>query len=526
MFLFLFMSGYVLVTRQLERADYTFAAEASVYEVSIREKPEVKERSILCRVVLTREWRNDTLMACPGEKQFLFYFPKDSVATALQRGARLWVHTRLSPPANNGNPDEFDYVRYLRRKRVAGTAYIASGHWRTAGQDSLRSFRQAALDRRGQVVNLYRNLGFEGDELAVLSALTVGYKDELSDDIVETYSVSGASHVLALSGLHIGFIYALLLFVCRPLWRRWRCIKPLLLLLVVAFLWGFAFLTGLSSSVVRSVVMFSLLAAASLQPEKPLTMNTLAATAFLMLLYNPVWLFDVGFQLSFAAVASILLLQPRIYSLWRVENRLLRYLWSLITVSVAAQAGTAPLVVLYFSRFSTHFLLTNLWVIPMVSLVLYAAVALLVLTPLPVWQQTFAAVVRDLVSLQNEVLRWIERLPYSSMDGLWMDVCEVLLCYLLLILGYQAFVRRTFRPLALFLGMVLLAVGYHSASVLLYAPRKSIQFYNVRGCPAVHCLTESSRSYWSAQTVCRIRPVCAARFLLIGIACGWKSRNG
>lgn len=493
--LFFFGVGHASLVRQLERVDYVFSGEASTCEVYISEEPEAKERSVLCRVLLTKELRGDTLLPCPGEKNLLLYFPKDSVAAGLCRGMRLWVHARLSPPANNGNPDEFDYVRYLKHKGVAGTAYVASGHWRVMGMDDGRSLRQTALDCREKVVELYRDLGFGGDELAVLSALTVGDKEELGDDIVETYSVSGASHVLALSGLHIGFIYALLLFVCKPLWKRCRYLKPFLLLLIVAFLWGFAFLTGLSSSVVRSVIMFSLLAVASLQPEKPLAMNTLAATAFLMLLYNPVWLFDVGFQLSFVAVAAILVFQPRLYSLLKVENRWLRYVWGLVTVSVAAQIGTAPLVIFYFSRFSTHFLLTNLWVIPMVSLVLYSAVLLLLLTPFPAWQQAFSVVVKELVHTQNEVLRWIEHLPYSSLDGISTDVWEVLLFYLLLGLMGYALMRRTPRNVCLFLLVMLLAVSYHSALMVLHVPQRSIVFYNVRGCPAVHCMTDGSKSW-------------------------------
>ena len=227
--------------------------------------------------------------------------------------------------------------------------------------------------------------GVSGDELAVLSALTIGDKEELSESIVETYSVAGASHVLALSGLHIGFISALLLFVLSPLWIRWRFLKPFLFLSVILLLWGFAFLTGLSSSVVRAVVMCSFGLLSMLIPAcRKLTLNTLGVTAFLMLLFNPVWLFDVGFQLSFSAVAAIVLLQPGLYGLLSVKNRLLRKAWGLVTVSVAAQIGTAPLVMLYFSRFSTHFLLTNLLVIPLVSLIVYAAVILLVLTPFPV----------------------------------------------------------------------------------------------------------------------------------------------
>lgn len=122
--------------------------------------------------------------------------------------------------------------------------YVASGHWRVTGRETCLTFRQVALGYRERVVGLYRGLGLEGDELAVLSALTVGDKEELSDDVVETYSVAGASHVLALSGLHIGFIYALLLFVCKPLWKRWRRLKPVLLLLILAFLWVLLFSRG------------------------------------------------------------------------------------------------------------------------------------------------------------------------------------------------------------------------------------------------------------------------------------------
>jgi competence protein ComEC len=162
---------------------------------------------------------------------------------------------------------------------------------------------------------------------------------------------------------------------------------------------------------------------------RKLTLNTLGVTAFLMLLFNPVWLFDVGFQLSFSAVAAIVLLQPGLYGLLSVKNRLLRKAWGLVTVSVAAQIGTAPLVMLYFSRFSTHFLLTNLLVIPLVSLIVYAAVILLVLTPFPVLQQLFADVVEIPLRMQNALLRWIEQLPLASIDRIWVDIWDVFLFY-------------------------------------------------------------------------------------------------
>lgn len=493
--LFLWGVGYQLVSWQLEQTEYTFSNKEVVYKVRIQEEPEVKERSMLCRSVLMDEYRLDTTLNYGQGDLFLLYFPKDSLTSSLSRGDQLLISARLSPPINNGNPDEFDYARFLKHKGITGTAYVAVGHWKVIGHDSLRTFRQVALDCREKVVACYRNLGFSKDELAVLSALTVGDKEELSDDIVETYSVTGASHVLALSGLHIGFIYALLYFLFGILWKRWKYLKPFLLLCIILFLWGFAFLTGLSSSVIRSVIMFSFLAVACLQPEKPLTLNTLAATAFLMLLYNPLWLFDVGFQLSFSAVAAIVVIQPKLYAIWKVKNRFLSYVWGLITVSVAAQLGTAPLVMLYFSRFSTHFLLTNLWVIPMVSLIMYSAVLLLVLMPFPFVQQAFAEVVEILVRTQNNVLHWIEQLPFASIDDIWVDVWGVVLFYLLIVMVYRVFLRCTARNAYWCLGVLLALFSYNTASILFFAPRRSFVFYNVRGCPAVHCMAEGSHSW-------------------------------
>ena len=482
-----FCLGAGLSIHRLSQTDFPFSQTPVVYQAVIREKPEVKERSILCR--------SEIKEASGKERTFLLYFSNDSLTSTLKRGDKLWIYTRLMPPVNNGNPDEFDYYRYLKRRGGAGTAFVSANHWQSCGNDSVRTIRQMALDCREKVIGLYRDLGFRTDELGVLSALTVGDKEELSERIVETYSVSGASHVLALSGLHIGFLYALLFWLLRPLWQRCPSFKFYGLLVIVILLWGFAFITGLSPSVVRSVVMFSFLAFSCLQPEKPLTLNTLAATAFLMLLYNPAWLFDVGFQLSFAAVTAIVLIQPKLYGLIKVKSRPARYVWSLMTVSVAAQIGTAPLVIFYFSRFSTHFLLTNLWVIPMVSLILYSAIIMLALMPFPFLQQSFASVVEWLLQCQNSVLYRIEHLPFSSIDGIWLDLWEVLLLYLVLVLFLRSSHLRTARSLYLSLFCLFGLVAYHSTAAIINRPQRSIVFYNIRSCPAVHCLWDANHSW-------------------------------
>ena len=495
--------GFALMSRQLLKTEFAFPDQPSAYRAQLCEHPAVKEHSVQCKVLIEGH-------------RFLLYLPKDSTAVALRRGDGVWVYARFAPPVNSGNPDEFDYARYLRRKGYSGTAVVADGHWRKSGHDVSRSLQQAALDCRDRVVDAYRRAGLKGDGLAVLSALTVGDREALDDGLVETYAATGASHVLALSGLHIGFLYVLLRWLLLPLWRWGRGSKLLGILLAVSCLWAFAFVTGGSSSVVRSVIMFSLLALAELQSEKPLSLNTVAATAFLMLLFRPAWLFDVGFQLSFAAVTAILLLQPRLAACWQPENRFLRGAWGVLTVSAAAQVGTAPLVMLYFSRFPTHFLLTSLWVIPVVSVVLYAAVALLLLAPFPLLQHWLAEAIEALVRVQHAVLRWIEQLPFASVEGIWADVWDVVLIYLFFCAAYRCLHRCTVRNAYQALFALLLAVSYHTAFRVLDAPRRGIVFYNVRGCPAVHCLSDGSHSWLvcadSLPDTSRLRRVLASHW--------------
>lgn len=355
--------------------------------------------------------------------------------------------------------------------------------------------RNIANSYREKIISLYRELGFNGDELAILSALTIGDKTELSESIRESYSVAGASHILALSGLHIGLLYTLLFFILQPVAKRGnagRCLRSFFLIIL---LWTFAFFTGFSPSVVRSVTMFSILALADMFGRQSFSLNTLAATAWFMLLCNPAWVFDVGFQLSFVAVTSILLIQQPIYHLFTIKGRIGKYVWGLMSVSIAAQLGTAPLVIFYFSRFSTHFLLTNLVVIPLVTIILYVAVFMLLLTPIS-WIQTYVAEgVKKLLEILNLFVRWVEQLPYSSIDGIWLYQLEVLGIYVSLFLLFYYYMNRRYKKLITCLSFILLLAVCHVAMSWIDRPQSSLVFYNVRGCPAVHCIGSDGHSW-------------------------------
>ena len=493
-----FAGGWTGITWQLRQTQYTFPDDDVIYRALITDIPQPRERTSLCRVLVKEYY--DSIGSHPVERKAILYLKQDSAAACLKSGDELLVSTRISPPANQKNFDEFDYARYLMRRGISGTGYVAAGKWitlrsvQTNGAIHLR-LRCLADSYREKVIALYRQLGFTGDELAVLSALTIGDKTELSESVRESYSIAGASHILALSGLHIGLLYAFLFFILRSVARKGRtgrCVRSVSLLVL---LWAFAFFTGLSPSVVRSVTMFSILALADVFGRQPFSLNTLAVTAWFMLLCNPAGLFDVGFQLSFLAVASILLIQRPVYRLFTVRNRVGKSVWGLMSVSIAAQIGTAPLVMFYFSRFSVHFLLTNLLVIPLITIILYAAIFMLLLTPFS-WLQIWAVVgVRKLLEGLNLFVRWVEQLPCSSVDGIWLYQLEVCGIYVFLFGAVCYCLHRRLRNLLFCLLSVLLLSIYHVTMVWIDRPQRGLAFYNVRGCPAVHCI-ESSGDSW------------------------------
>lgn len=492
--LFLFVLGACWLNVRLQQTVFEFSSEPAIYRVTITERPEEKERSVLCRAQVF-EQRDSSAIKKLSPRSVLLYFALDSAGKTIRRGDELLVSTRLALPMNNGGAEGFDYRRYLIHKNISATGFVSAGKWQPVAHRASNSISNSALDCRDRLLERYRELGFEGDNFAVLSALTLGYKDELSEAIRESFSVSGSGHLLAISGLHVSFLYVLLLFLLNRLPGSSTAVNLIRLGVVISALWGFAFLTGLSPSVVRSVIMFSLLAMSRFFTGRPVAMNTLCVAGFGMLLYNPCWLFDVGFQLSFVAVASILLIQPWLYRKLVLRNYFLDKLWGVTTVSVAAQIGTAPLVLLYFSRFPVHFLLTNILVIPLVTVIIYVAIFMLVCSLVPVVGGVVAYGLNVLLNLLTGTVRQVEALPFASVDRLWVYHLEVLLFYLALFLFGWYVVRRRPRFLLACLSTVLCISCYHVYMRDVDRPQQSLVFYNVRNCPAVHCILPDGRSW-------------------------------
>lgn len=488
----LFFCGIFVVEGYLQNVYTTYPVRESVYRIMVTSPPIIKKHSVQVGSRVVEIIDNGHSRAIEG--QAILYFPKEILASRWERGDVVLVSTRLAPPVNSGNPDAFDYHRFLFRKGIGAMGYVGSGRWKKIGHIVDDSFANRALQYREKVLSIYRSFHWEEDVFSVVSALTVGYKDELSTDIRETYSVAGASHVLALSGLHIGFLYMLLLFLMKPM----ECTPTTRMIrsaIIVILLWGFAFFTGLSASVVRSVIMFSLFAVAHALKRESFSLNTLAAAAFFMLLIFPEWLFDVGFQLSFCAVASLLLFEPYLRQIIKTRTWVGKKLWQLITVTLAAQIGVAPLVLFYFSRFSVYFILSGLVVIPLVSVIMYVAVGLLACTFFVPLQNIVAIALQWMVRMLNDFLRWVEHLPWASWDNAYVFLPELIFSYLLLSILFMFLSSRNIKHLYVFLAGFVFMIGIHTYYYHSNMPRNSIDFYNIRTCPAVHCISSEKKSW-------------------------------
>ena len=284
------------------------------------------------------------------------------------------------------------------------------------------------MQQREKLLARFSENGIDGDAYAVVAAMSLGDKSALTRDLKDTYSVSGASHVLALSGLHLGIIYMLFsLFLPR---RRWPALSQLVIIL---FIWAFVFLVGMSVSVVRSAMMLTVYGLLSIGNRDKMSINALAFTAIVMLMWNPSWLFDVGFQMSFMAVLAILLFVPLFEDVFSaeylMEHRWIKRIWGLVTVSCSAQLGVAPLIAFYFGRFSTYFLLTNFIVIPAAMIILWLSIVVLVFPSL-------AYILLYIVELLNVALSRIAAIPGASIDGLHPSVLQVVLVYILIFCSY------------------------------------------------------------------------------------------
>ncbi len=346
-------------------------------------------------------------------------------------GQLLWVKKSPEPIPPPINPHEFDYRFFLARKGIFYRQFLSSNY--VALDSSSSKFDYLLSHVRFGIASLLRDKIPDKESEQIALALLLGQKQNLDPAIREGYTQVGVMHILAVSGLHVGIIYALFLMLVKPLKlpKKWLHVY---FLAVIFLIWVYAFLTGLSPSVVRAATMFSLLSLGQMRERKPSIFNILAFSAILMIVIDPEVIFEVGFQLSYLAVAGIVLIQPLILNWWLPPNRFWEYVWQLISVSLAAQLATFPLSIFYFHQFPTYFLLGNLIVIPISFLIMQVGVPLMIFGWIPYLGEALGWILSKLIYLQNFIIHLIKMIPGGKLEHLTITLSTMILIWVLLLI--------------------------------------------------------------------------------------------
>ncbi|PWJ58972.1 competence protein ComEC [Dyadobacter jejuensis] len=337
------------------------------------------------------------------------------------------------------NPFQFNYAQFLKNKGIYFTDYIRGPSLVVIDIPYHRGLKHWALEVSSWTDLTLRTNLQDDRSYGLLKAMLLGRRDDLRSDQIRDYTVSGAVHILSVSGLHVGILYlflsALLGWIKR--WRWGHFIYLVLMLLVLGF---YAVLTGLPDSVVRATLMFSIFLLAQVFQRKQASVNSLAIAALLLLIWDPRALHHVGFQLSFLAMLGILLFYNPLYRLWGPENAVVRFIWQVTCLSVAAQLGTFPLSVFYFHQFPVYFWLINPFVILLTEFLLQSTLGLLFFEVfhLEVLSGIAGFWVGWSAFLTNLLVSMPKHLPGYLLEGLHFDIVEVLLLYSVLLLLWLA----------------------------------------------------------------------------------------
>jgi competence protein ComEC len=477
--------------------------------VTVQEPLQEKPRSYKTVVRVDGIVRGDSLLPVKGN--LLVYLEKEKGAGALQCGNQLLLCNKLRDIQNSGNPGGFDYRQYCAAQQIYQQVYLQEGEWK------LFSNRQTGIIRNYCLRILKQYIG--EPEAGLAAALLIGYRYDLDKGMVQDYTNTGIVHIIAISGMHLALIYGSLLWLLQ-----WLPSKILKAGIILFFLWAFTWLTGASASVLRATVMFSFITVGRFVLDRHTNIyNTLMASAFLLLCYNPYLLTDVGFQLSYLAVLSILICFRPIYQLLYIRNRWLDKVWEAIALTLSAQVLTLPVCLYYFQQFPLYFLPANLLAVPLSTVILYGEILLLVM-PL----HFTGTVLKWLMYYMNTSVAWIGHLPGALITEIHITLYGTFCCYGI-IAGLLCWWLHRW-PKGVMLAMVcgLLWATWDMADNLLALRQRKLIVYNIPAHTAVDVIygrrvqflgdkpdasyLQTARAYYKITRYCRY----SSGYIMIG----------
>lgn len=410
------------------------AEEKAYFLAEVCQKPKEKAKSFQTILLV----QNSTQI---NPEKIIAYFSKSGFDTTINIGDQLIILGRLQEIRNMGNPFEFDYQSMMRKKDIWYSVYLSKGNYLKT-QNHVTRIKYISEHIREKLISVLSSAIPEKKERSVIAALTLGYRVELEPETIDYFASTGAMHVLAVSGLHVGLIYFILGFLLSGIKRK-RYGSFLFPVILILLLWTYAAITGFSASVQRATIMFTFIIIGEVLRRPVNIYNSLSASALVLMLLEPDVIFEVGFQLSYLAVFGIVLVQPRLARLIQIKNKILKFIWDLFTVSVAAQLATFPLGIFYFNQFPNYFWVSNFIVIPAATLIIWFAFAFYILSPLPVIAQFLAQLLSWITNLMIGLLKLISELPHAVSKGIIINTTQSFLIYGILIsLLIFAFTKR------------------------------------------------------------------------------------
>ncbi len=443
--------------------------------VTLDEPPVEKTKSYKANA--TVEYLLNDSSVVPVKGKIILYFKKDS-SLRLSYGSQILFKKPLQEIKNSGNPGGFDYKRYSLFQGITHQVYLKPVEFETLNSKNEKWFRKFIYSSREKVLNILRQNITNEKELGLAEALLIGYKNDLEQSLVQSYTNTGVVHIIAISGLHLGLIYWLLGLVLKPLQKTKR-IKWLRPVLIIIGLWLFSLLAGAQPSILRSALMFTCIVLGESLSRRTSIYNTMAVSAFLLLCINPFWLWDVGFQLSYAAVLSIIIFMRPVYNWFYIPNKLLDFTWKLNAVTIAAQILTVPIGIYHFHQFPNLFLLTNFVAVPLSSVILLGEILLCCVSfILPVAVLT-GKLLSFLIRIMNNYIQEIETIRFSLWDGLQITITQAVLLLIFAAGISYWLMEKQKKGLVAGLAALLLFVSLRSYSFAKSESQQKIIVYNV-----------------------------------------------
>ncbi len=384
----------------------------------------------------------------------LLSLSNDSLKTDLAVDNELLLFSTATEIRAPLNPHQFNYKSYMAQMGIEHQLRVPRGAYLMEQGSSTLKGRAARL--RNRIKKKLQEAGFKPRELSIIQALLLGERNDLSAATYNDYKNAGAVHILAVSGLHIGILLLLLQFLLRPLERLPKG-KTFKLLVTVLLLWAFAFLAGMSASIVRAVSMFSFVAYALYLNRPSNTFNILALSMFFILLaFDARLLFHIGFQMSYAAVFAIIWMYPLLQKCWFPKNFILGKVWQLLSVSIAAQLGVLPISLFYFHQFPGLFFVSNLLIVPFLGIILGMGIVVIVLVLFDFLPVFLAKIYGFLIGTMNAIVSWIAKQEAFVFQNISFDEIQVLLSYLIIIALLATIAKGSFKRIASLLMLLLL----------------------------------------------------------------------